>query len=202
MIISNSYLSSNSPNRMSDELDSTFTSIQEFMAGVSRRLDQIESSHQAIHLVDIGIDETIPYASQTAQTLPLRTSYGIQFHFPNHYETIPLAVIIVPHHLVHTIDDTRLVEQYERLESRMRHIRLQDGGLTWDDRDGILVASLPTKFRMPYIERYNGIGHPKIHLKLYSIIMRANGIDVAQLMAFFPMSLSGASQRWFASIEP
>ena len=51
---------------MSDELASTFTSIQEFMAGISRRLDQIESSHQAIHLVDIGTDETIPYASQTA----------------------------------------------------------------------------------------------------------------------------------------
>ncbi|RVW87030.1 hypothetical protein CK203_048352 [Vitis vinifera] len=34
---------------------------------------------------------------------------------------------------------------------------LQDGGLTWDDRDGILAASLPAKFRMPDIECYSGI---------------------------------------------
>ena len=28
----------------------------------------------------------------------------------------------------------------ERLESRMRQIRLQDRGLTWDDRDGIQIG--------------------------------------------------------------
>ena len=32
--------------------------------------------------------------------------------------------------------------------------------------------------------------------------MRAHGIDDAQLVALFPMSLSGAAQRWFASVEP
>ncbi|KAL6322943.1 hypothetical protein AAG906_022781 [Vitis piasezkii] len=84
----------------------------------------------------------------------------------------------------------------------MRQIRLQDGGLTWDDRDGIPAASLPAKFRMPDIERYNGIGCPKIHLRLYNTVMRAHGIDDAQLVALFPMSLSGAAQRWFASVEP
>ncbi|RVW79447.1 hypothetical protein CK203_056123 [Vitis vinifera] len=83
----------------------------------------------------------------------------------------------------------------------MRQIILQDRGLTWDDRDGILAASLPAKFRMPDIERYSGIGCPKIHLRLYSTVMRAYGIDDAQLVALFPMSLSGAAQRWFASVE-
>ena len=84
----------------------------------------------------------------------------------------------------------------------LRQIRLQDEGLTWDDRDGIPAASLPAKFRMPDIERYSGIGCPKIHLRLYSTVMRAHGIDDAQLVALFPMSLSGAAQRWFASVEP
>ena len=81
-----------------------------------------------------------------------------------------------------TTDDTRLTEQearVERLEARMRQIRLQDGGLTWDNRDGIPAASLPAKFRMPDIERYSGIGCPKIHLRLYNTVMRAHGIDDA-----------------------
>ena len=84
--------------------------------------------------------------------------------------------------MVPTIEDTRLAEheaKVERLESMMRQIRLQDGGLTWDDRDGIPAASSPAKFRMPDIERYSGIGCPKIHLRLYSTVMRAHGIDDA-----------------------
>ena len=74
--------------------------------------------------------------------------------------------------------------------------------MTWNDRDGVPAASLPTKFCMPDIERYSGIGCPKIHLRLYNIVMRAHGIDDAQLVALFPMSLSGAAQKWFASVEP
>ena len=74
--------------------------------------------------------------------------------------------------------------------------------MTWDDRDGILVASLPTKFLKPYIEHYSGIGCPKIYLRLYNTVIRAHKIDDAQSVALFPMSLSGASQRWFASIKP
>ncbi|KAL6345231.1 hypothetical protein AAG906_015714 [Vitis piasezkii] len=34
----------------------------------------------------------------------------------------------------------------------------------WDDLEGMLVASLPTKFRMLDIERYTSIGCPRIHL--------------------------------------
>ncbi|RVW29915.1 hypothetical protein CK203_112176 [Vitis vinifera] len=55
---------------------------------------------------------------------------------------------------------------------------------------------LPTKFRMPEIERYTGIGCPHIHLRLYSTVMRAHRLDEAQMVMLFPMSLSGAAQRW------
>ena len=54
---------------------------------------------------------------------------------------------------------------------------------------------------MPGIERYTGIGCPKIHLRLYSTVMRAHGLDKVQLIMFFPMSLSGAAQHWFASLD-
>ncbi|KAL6338540.1 hypothetical protein AAG906_020646 [Vitis piasezkii] len=73
--------------------------------------------------------------------------------------------------------------------------------MVWDDFDGLPVASLPAKFRMPEIERYTGIGCPRIHLRLYSTVMRAHGLDEAQMIMLFPMSLSGAAQRWFASLD-
>ncbi|RVW18051.1 hypothetical protein CK203_113340 [Vitis vinifera] len=73
--------------------------------------------------------------------------------------------------------------------------------MRWDDFDGLPVASLPAKFKMPEIERYTGIGCPRIHLRLYSTVMRAHGLDKAQMIMLFPMSLSGATQRWFASLD-
>ncbi|RVW73253.1 hypothetical protein CK203_059160 [Vitis vinifera] len=60
---------------------------------------------------------------------------------------------------------------------------------------------LEQRFRMPEIERYMGIGCPHIHLRLYSTIMRAHGLDEAQMIMLFPMSLSGAAQLWFASLD-
>ena len=65
--------------------------------------------------------------------------------------------------------------------------------MTWDDCDDIPAASLPVKVRMLDIERYSGISFPKIHLRLYNTVMRAHGIDDAQLVALFPMSLSRAA---------
>ena len=89
----------------------------------------------------------------------------------------------------------------DRLEQGLRQLRTSDRAITWEDFDGVPVASLPAKFRMPEIELYTRIGCPRIHLRLYSTIMRAHGLDEAQMIMLFPMSLSGAAQRWFASLD-
>ena len=103
LIRSDSYPSSDSSVEMSDELASTLASIQEFMAGVSRRLDQIESSRQDPHLVGMATDETFPHAPQAAQTRPPEVSLGTPFHLADHYETIPPPTVTVPPPMVPTI---------------------------------------------------------------------------------------------------
>ena len=80
------------------------------MAEVSRRLDQIESSRQDPQPVGMVIDETVPHASQTAQTRPPGVSLGTPFHLADHYETIPPPTVTVPPPMVPTIGDTRLAE--------------------------------------------------------------------------------------------
>ncbi|RVX00443.1 hypothetical protein CK203_024662 [Vitis vinifera] len=67
--------------------------------------------------------------------------------------------------------------------------------------DDAHAPSLPAKFKMPDIERYTGIGCPRLHLRLYSTMIRAHGLDESQMITLFPLSLSGAAQRWFASLE-
>ncbi|RVW67268.1 hypothetical protein CK203_064332 [Vitis vinifera] len=101
------------------------------------------------------------------------------------------------HHHLRTDPHARM----DKLEQKLRQMRTSEGAITWEDFDGAPVASLPAKFRMPEIERYTGIGCPRIHLRLYSTVMRAHGLDDAQMVMLFPMSLSGAAQRWFASLE-
>ncbi|RVW64709.1 hypothetical protein CK203_058021 [Vitis vinifera] len=96
-------------------------------------------------------------------------------------------------------DDTHA--RMDRIEQCMRQMRVSDGSVVWDDFGGMPVASLPAKFRMPDIERYTGIGCPRLHLRLYSTVMRAHGLDEPQMITLFPLSLSGAAQRWFASLE-
>ncbi|RVW34951.1 hypothetical protein CK203_098250 [Vitis vinifera] len=80
-------------------------------------------------------------------------------------------------------------------------MRDPDEMISWDDPDDVPVATLPAGFRMPDIERYTGVGCPRIHLRLYSTVMRALGLDEAQLLTLFPLSLSGMTQRWYASLE-
>lgn len=67
--------------------------------------------------------------------------------------------------------------------------------------DGVSVASLPLKFRMPNIDHYMGIRYPRIHLRLYNTIMWAHGLDETQMIMFFPLSLGGAAQCWYASLD-
>ena len=127
MIRVDSHQSSDSSVEMSNELAATLASIQEFMAGVSRRFDQIESSRQDHHPIGISTDDTVPHVPQMAQVLPLGTSHGVPFHLSDHYEITPPPAAIVLPPMIPTTNDTRLTEQearIERFEDRMRYIRL------------------------------------------------------------------------------
>ena len=81
----------------------------------------------------------------------------------------------------------------DKLEQKLRQMRASDGVVTWENFDGTPMASLPSKFRMPEIKRYMVIGYPRIHLRLYSTVMRTHGLNEAQMVMLFPMSLSSAT---------
>ncbi|RVW36794.1 hypothetical protein CK203_103348 [Vitis vinifera] len=53
----------------------------------------------------------------------------------------PPSMVIVP-----TLEDAHA--RIDRLEQRMRQLRVLDEEMIWDDFDGLPMASLPAKFRM------------------------------------------------------
>ena len=84
--------------------------------------------------------------------------------FTLHSQTeVALPSIIVP---TSTSEDPHA--RMDRLEQRLRQLRTSDRVVTWDDFDGLLVASLPAKFKMPDIDQYTGIGCHCIHLRIYN----------------------------------
>ncbi|RVW62467.1 hypothetical protein CK203_060427 [Vitis vinifera] len=91
---------------------------------------------------------------------------------------------IAPSVVVQTtvVDDAHA--RMDHLDQRMRQMRVSDGSVFWDDFEGISVASLPAKFRMPDIERYTGIGCSRIHLRLYSTVMRAHAQEFLREFSF------------------
>ena len=108
-----------------------------------------------------------------------------------------------PHSVVapaQIIDDSQ--SRIDRIEQRIRSLHVSDGVIGWDEYDDLPVVALLVEFRMPDIERYTGIGCPRIHLKLYSVVMHGHRLDEAQMIMLFPLSQSGAAQRWFASLDP
>ena len=118
------------------------------------------------------------------------------FFLHGNTETMPHS-IVTPAPI---IDDTQA--RIDRIEQRIRSLHVSDGVIGWDGYDDLPVAALPVEFHMPDIERYTGIGCPRIHLQLYSVVMRGHRLDEAQMIMLFPLSLSGAAQRWFASLDP
>ncbi|WJZ84078.1 hypothetical protein VitviT2T_003703 [Vitis vinifera] len=118
-------------------------------------------------------------------TMPQASPYVLH----GHSEVAPPIVVQTI-----VIDDAHA--RMDRIKQRMRQLRVSDGSVVWDDLEGMSIANLSAKFRMPDIEKYMGIGCPHIHLRLYSTVMRAHGLDKSQMITLFPLSLSGAAQRW------
>ena len=74
-------------------------------------------------------------------------------------------------------------------------MRDSDEMISWADTDDMPVAILPISFKMPEIERDMSVGCCCIHLRLYITVMSALGLNEAQLLNLFPLSLGDTTQR-------
>ncbi|RVW40808.1 hypothetical protein CK203_080732 [Vitis vinifera] len=80
-------------------------------------------------------------------------------------------------HLPPSLDLEDAHPYIDRIEQRIRQLRLFGSSSTWDDLDSIPVASPLAKFRMPDIERYMVVGCLYTYLRLYSTGKIAEIVD-------------------------
>ena len=72
-------------------------------------------------------------------------------------------------------------------------MRVFDGVTSWDDFDIAPTSGLRSNFRILETVRYISMGCPHVHLRLYTIVIRAHRLDETQMLLLFPMSLSGVA---------
>ncbi|WJZ81199.1 hypothetical protein VitviT2T_001052 [Vitis vinifera] len=166
------------------DITDTMASLRDAILGLGQRID----GHQAQPL---PIPRSTLHDSTTPPPPPPSGPSG---------PTIQQDYIVPPPPPPLIVDDTQAC--IDRIEQRMRSLHVSDGIMGWDGYDDMPVATLPAEFRMPDIERYTGIGCPRIHLQLYNTVMHEHRLDEAQMIMLFPLSLSGAAQHWFASLDP
>ena len=60
---------------------------------------------------------------------------------------------------------------------------------------------LPPKFKLPTLDKFDGTGCPKSHLKMYIRAMQPLGATEELLAQMFQNTLTRAALRWFLNLD-
>ncbi|CAL5331373.1 unnamed protein product [Camellia sinensis] len=63
------------------------------------------------------------------------------------------------------------------------------------------AVTLPDRFKMSHIDRFDGSGDPMVHLSLLSDVLRPMGLTRLQKLSLFGRTLSGIAVTWYAKLE-
>ncbi|RVW61057.1 hypothetical protein CK203_045852 [Vitis vinifera] len=94
----------------------------------------------------VTVDQFVAAMASIHEAITSLVPQPTPFTLQSETEVAPLPVMVV----VPTSEDAHT--RMDRLEQRMRQLRVSYGGMVWDDSDGLPIVSLLTKFRMPKIE--------------------------------------------------
>ena len=62
-------------------------------------------------------------------------------------------------------------------------------------------ARLPSKFKMPDMDKLNGTGCPKTHMKMYVRALQPLSISEDLMAQLFQQTWTGAALKWLLSLE-
>ena len=73
--------------------------------------------------------------------------------------------------------------------------------------DSTFIASinshpLPSKFKMPSLDSYNGTCNPCDHIATFKTTMHLQGVPNEIMCRAFPTTLKGPTRVWFSKISP
>ena len=183
------------------EITDSMASLWDAILGLGQRIDRHQAPPAQIPR-STAHDSTAPPPPPPPSGPTVQQDYTVPPPPPPLVQSAPRAGAFVLHGQTETtphsvvaptpiIDDTQA--RIDKIEQRIRFLHVSGGVIGWGGYDDLLVAALPIEFHMPDIERYTRIGCLRIHLQLYSAVMREHRLDEPQMIMLSPMSLSGAA---------
>ena len=88
-----------------------------------------------------------------------------------------------------------------KMEEMIRRALKMEELMDYDSLSLLPNARLPSKFKMPNLDKFNGTGCPKSHLKMYIRAMQPLGATEEVLAQMFQNTLIEAALRWFINLD-
>ena len=92
-------------------------------------------------------------------------------------------------------------DKIQEMERALKNIKLHDNQIDVDTLALFPEARLPQKFKMPQMDKFDGITCPKTHLKMYVGALNPLGVTNELLAQLFQQSLTGPALRWFVGMD-
>ena len=98
-------------------------------------------------------------------------------------------------------NEKKINERMNKIEEMIRRVRKMEDLMDYDSLSLFPNVRLPPKFKMPTLDKFDGIGCPKSHLKMYMRAMQPLGATEEVLAQMFQNTLTEAVLRWFLDLD-
>ena len=93
-------------------------------------------------------------------------------------------------------------DKHEKIESVLRKTGKIDGYLfNLKNMCPYPDIRLPENFKFPDIDKFDGIGNPVVHLRMFVGTLQPMGLEPKMFYNLFHRTLTGAAAQWFLSLE-
>jgi len=87
------------------------------------------------------------------------------------------------------------------MEEMIKRARKMEDLMEYQSLSLFLDVRLPLKFKMPTLDKFDGIGCPKSHLKMYMRVIQPLGATEELLAQMLQNTLTGAVLKWFLNLD-
>ena len=102
-----------------------------------------------------------------------------------------------------TADTIAMKEKMEKMQLAFCKVQgMDDCFYNMGELSSKTPIDLPPKFKISDVEKFDGIGDPKQHVRRFISIAEMKGLDEKQTLHAFPLSLTGGASRWYYSLDP
>ena len=101
-----------------------------------------------------------------------------------------------------TADTVAMKEKMDKMQLAFHKAWGMDDCLNMGGISSKMPIALPSKFKIFDVEKFDGTGDPKQHVRRYLSIVEMKGLDEKQALQPFPLSLTRGVLWWYYSLDP